>query len=65
MRDLWWSPRWIPLTGNGAGDHLCVDLDPAPGGAPGQVITMWHMDDVREVKAAGWAAWLEGVAKKK
>ncbi len=53
----WWNKKWIPFTYNGAGDHLCIDLDPAPGGSYGQVITMWHDDDEREVLATSFKAW--------
>ena len=47
VRDQWWNAAWIPFTYNGAGDHLCIDLDPAPGGTPGQILEMWHDDDSR------------------
>jgi cell wall assembly regulator SMI1 len=43
--DEWWRLRWIPFTGDGGGNHLCVDMDPPFSGVKGQVITMWH--DVR------------------
>lgn len=36
----WWNRRWVPVTSNGGGDHLCVDLDPAPGGTVGQMIDL-------------------------
>jgi molybdopterin molybdotransferase len=41
LGDEWWRLAWIPFCGDGGGNHLCVDLDPAPGGTAGQVITMW------------------------
>jgi cell wall assembly regulator SMI1 len=47
--DEWWRLGWIPFTGDGGGNHLCLDMDPAPGGAVGQIITMWHDDETREV----------------
>ncbi len=59
VRDDWWSAKWIPLTYDGAGNHDCVDLDPAPGGAAGQMILMWHDDSDRPKTAPGFAAWLE------
>lgn len=27
----WWSPRWIPLTSDGGGNHHCLDLGPGHG----------------------------------
>jgi cell wall assembly regulator SMI1 len=57
IQPAWWSPKWIPFTYNGAGDHLCLDLDPASGGQVGQVITLWHDDGVRKKKADSFAQW--------
>jgi cell wall assembly regulator SMI1 len=64
VRDAMWSTRWIPLTGNGAGDHLCADLDPAPKGTAGQIITVWHAAPERERIASSFGAWLGSIAKK-
>lgn len=57
IQPVWWSPKWIPFTYNGAGDHLCLDLDPASGGRAGQVITLWHDDGARKKKADSFAQW--------
>jgi cell wall assembly regulator SMI1 len=58
----WWNPKWIPLSYNGSGDHHCLDLDPAPGGQVGQIITVWHDWEHREVIASNFQAWLEQFA---
>ncbi|MDC7698316.1 SMI1/KNR4 family protein [Vogesella indigofera] len=57
IQPVWWSQKWIPFTYNGAGDHLCLDLDPASGGRTGQVITLWHDDGARKKKAESFAQW--------
>ncbi len=57
IKAVWWSPKWIPFTYNGAGDHLCLDLDPASQGRSGQVITLWHDDGSRKKKANSFAQW--------
>lgn len=62
IKSDWWNPRWIPFTYDGAGNHLCIDLDPAEGGTKGQVITMWHDDPDRRVIAPSFQAWLNKVA---
>ncbi|MEO7715187.1 MAG: SMI1/KNR4 family protein [Capsulimonas sp.] len=54
----WWSAGWIPLASNANGDHYCLDLDPAPCGAAGQIITMWHDAPEREVVARSFSEWL-------
>lgn len=53
----WWNPAWVPITHNGAGDHFCIDLDPAGGGSAGQVITMWHDAGDRKRLAASFSTW--------
>jgi molybdopterin biosynthesis enzyme/cell wall assembly regulator SMI1 len=58
VKDDWFNLKWIPITRNGSGDGLCLDLDPAPGGTFGQVIRMWHDDDHRERVAASFEQWL-------
>ncbi|BEN51430.1 MULTISPECIES: SMI1/KNR4 family protein [Serratia] len=57
IRPEWWSPAWIPFTYNGAGDHLCIDLAPTDVGIPGQIITLWHDDGVREKQADSFIQW--------
>lgn len=58
IRSDWWNPRWIPITYDGSGNHCCVDVDPAPGGMVGQIITMWHDGGEREMMAASFTDWL-------
>lgn len=58
VKDDWYNLKWIPFTHNGCGDHLCIDLDPAPGGTVGQIIRVWHDDDSRTCIAPSFAAWL-------
>ena len=62
IRADWWNPRWIPITHDGSGNHLCLDLAPAPGGTPGQLITVWHDDDQRRLVAPSFSAWLTQLA---
>lgn len=57
VKSDWWNAKWIPFTYDGAGNHLCIDLDPASGGKIGQIITMWHDDDEREVKGSSFNEW--------
>lgn len=62
VRGDWWNPRWIPLTYSGSGDHHCVDLAPAEGGAEGQILRMWHDMESRSLIAPSLHAWLEQLA---
>lgn len=62
IRDCWWSKGWIPVAGNGGGDFICVDMDPAEGGCVGQVICAWHDSENRQNLAPSWAAFLDSIA---
>jgi cell wall assembly regulator SMI1 len=62
IKDDWWNPRWIPVASNSAGDFLCVDLDPAPAGTRGQVMSYYHAEPRRELVAASIERWLADFA---
>ena len=49
--DLWWNPKWIPLTADGGGNGKMIDLDPTGNGTAGQIIQMWHDDSIRSKEA--------------
>ncbi len=55
VKNDWWNPFWIPFTHDGSGNHICIDLDPAPGGHFGQVIRMWHDSAERELYAGSFS----------
>jgi cell wall assembly regulator SMI1 len=54
----WVHPGWLPLTDDGAGNHACVDLDPAEGGRVGQVLAVLADHPRRPLLAGSWAAFL-------
>ena len=58
----WWNRRWLPITSDGGGNSLCIDLDPAPGGTVGQVIDHDHETGPSVVVANSFRAFLEGYA---
>lgn len=62
IAQYWWNPKWIPITYDGAGNHHCLDLDPAPGGNVGQIIWMWHDNPSRSIEATSFTSWLEAFA---
>ena len=45
------NPRWIPLTHDGSGNHIGLDMDPWPGGRVGQIILYGRDEDVKTVLA--------------
>jgi cell wall assembly regulator SMI1 len=53
-----YNARWLPVTG---AVNLCIDLDPAPDGAFGQVICLDHLNP-QYVVAESWSAFLERYA---
>jgi cell wall assembly regulator SMI1 len=62
VRSEWWNPKWLPLAYNGAGDFYCLDFCPTLEGEVGQVISYWHVSDVREVIANSFLNWLQEFA---
>jgi hypothetical protein len=54
VKPVWWNERWIPITENGAGDSLCIDLEPASAGLKGQVIQYLHDHPERRRRATGF-----------
>jgi cell wall assembly regulator SMI1 len=61
--DEWWRLGWIPFCGDGGGNHLCLDMEPAPGGQAGQVISMWHDDPARVLIAGSLTEFIEIIAR--
>ena len=63
VKALWTSPAWIPIVLiGGETRHLCLDLDPAPGGAVGQIIHATPKWEERRVVAPGIDAFLALIA---
>jgi cell wall assembly regulator SMI1 len=58
----WWNHCWFLFTHNRAGERLCLDFDPAPGGQLGQVIGFWHADTDRQVVTVSFESWLASIA---
>ena len=56
-----YNPLWLPVTWDGGAVNLCIDLDPAPSGWPGQMIYLDHLDP-QCVAAESWRAFLERYA---
>ena len=62
VKNNWWNPLWIPITYDGAGNHYCLDLDPAPEGNYGQIIRMWHDNPERTIEANSFKDWVANYA---
>ena len=61
--DLWWNPKWIPLTADGSGNNKMIDMDPTEHGTAGQIIQMWHDDAVRSKEADSLRGFLTQYAQ--
>lgn len=57
-----WLPGWIPVTTDGDGYSLMVDLDPGAGGQAGQVISVNDEGGVRLLEGPDFLTWLSDVA---
>jgi cell wall assembly regulator SMI1 len=62
IKPYWWGPARIPLTDNGGGDPVFLDLDPAKGGRRGQLIKYSHEVGPQFVLAGSFAKWLKDIA---
>jgi cell wall assembly regulator SMI1 len=61
MKPVHWTPLWIPLTEN-SGDHVFLDLDPAPGGIRGQIIDFGRAEGPRRLLGQSWSEWPANLA---
>ncbi|WP_157170910.1 SMI1/KNR4 family protein [Nocardia araoensis] len=59
LDELEWSTAWVPFLQNSFGDYLCIDLQGAFGGEPGQLIKYGHDDEFRNIVWPSLEAWLE------
>ena len=57
------NPRWIPLTLDGSGNHIGLDMDPWPAGRIGQVIIFGTDEHVKVVLAESLGKFFEWVAE--
>ncbi|MFO0696507.1 MAG: SMI1/KNR4 family protein [Polyangiales bacterium] len=56
IRAVRFSKAWIPVGRSAGGrDYVCLDLDPAPGGTPGQAILLHVDDDARGLLAKSFS----------
>ena len=58
VRAVWWSRAWVPIADCGVGDYVCIDLDPAAGGAVGQLILYAHVFAERKVLYRAALDWI-------
>ena len=63
VRRVGYDPAWLPFAEIG-GNVLCLDLHPADGGTPGQVISHNHETAGNRVLAPSLTAYLEAAAEK-
>lgn len=62
IKPIWWSPLRLPLTDNGGGDPVTLDLDPAASGTRGQIIDFNHEVGPIKVLGTGMGDWLDRIA---
>jgi cell wall assembly regulator SMI1 len=62
VRQSYYAPGWIPLTYDGGGNFIAVDLAPGPKGRQGQIIIFGRDDEFHPVLAWSWAQFLTDLA---
>jgi cell wall assembly regulator SMI1 len=58
VKPLYLNPRWIPLTHDGGGNHIGIDLDPDVRGTVGQVIIFGRDEDEKKLLATSFEEFL-------
>lgn len=58
----WWNPKWLPITHDGGGNHLALDLAPGDGGTIGQIIDFDHEVWVSGIVATSFVEYLKSYA---
>ncbi|GCE98622.1 hypothetical protein ZYGM_000248 [Zygosaccharomyces mellis] len=58
IQPVYANPGWIPLVTDHAGNHIAVDLAPAPGGKYAQIIIFGRDFDTKYVIADNWGDFL-------
>ncbi len=63
IKNDFYNLKWIPFIHDGSSDFHCIDLDPAPGGTLGQVISYFHDRDDRKVLAKSITEYFQTLTK--
>jgi ankyrin repeat protein/cell wall assembly regulator SMI1 len=58
VQKAWWNRHWLPILGDGGGDYVCIDFNPAKSGNVGQVIGFRHDSGERNLLGVGLEAYL-------
>lgn len=59
----WWNPLWLPFVNDFNGNPDLLDLDPAPGGTYGQIISMDHETSDRGTPVPSIVPWFEAYVR--
>jgi cell wall assembly regulator SMI1 len=60
-QENWWHPHWVPFLTDGGGNFLCVDLEGAFAGQPGQLLTFWSESPVRNIEYPSLSSFLSNL----
>ncbi len=59
IRGEWFNPYWLPLTGDGKGNHYCIDFAPSREGKIGQIIRFMMDNPKRKLITGSFREWME------
>ena len=63
VRRNYWNRRWVPITANGCGDYIFVDMDPTSRGSRGQIVDWWHEGAEKMFLARNLREFLNDIVK--
>jgi cell wall assembly regulator SMI1 len=61
IKVLYANPLWIPITNDGSGNHIGVDLDPGPQGIRGQIFNFGRDENFKFVIGRSFGEFFEWV----
>lgn len=63
LKNIWFSKKWIPITGHYTGSYICIDMSPGSKGEVGQVILCDSGEDERFLVSHSLEEFLEFTIK--
>lgn len=58
IKPVWWDTQWLPISADGSGGLVCIDLAPSDKGVVGQIINFDHKTDQRHVLANSFSDYI-------
>lgn len=58
IKPVWWDTNWLPISADGSGKLVCIDLTPSDKGVDGQIIDVDYKTAQRQVLANSFTEYV-------